>query len=425
MACRNRMLAAGVLALGMVMGLIIRTAAGGVAVSPLKQEVSVKPGEEILVPLTLSYNNRTPTDQPQKVTLALVDVMATEDGALAFKDPGTLPNSASKWAALERNSMMLEPGASEKAECRIAVPESAAPGEYYVAVMVTLATPGTTDTGVSVQYRIASGIFVTVPGRTLAKEARIARCELVWPQARDVATRPAEPGADAEAPSPAALFPVVKVLLENTGKARFDASGKLTVLDANARIVLVAPLASKRPCVFGGDRRLFDAVLTKALAPGKYTLRVEMDYESTWAKARQDLHVEILPEQAALLGQISQRQHARTALVEATPESLSSAVPAGATRSLAITVKNVSDGDVTCTAGVAAGGSAGAGITVRPEQFTLAKGGKKTVEVRVEPAAGAAATDRLWALVNVEAAQDGGGHTVLSIPVDIQQKMER
>ena len=130
-------------------------------------------------------------------------------------------------------------------------------------------------------------------------------------------------------------------------------------------------------------------------------------------------------EQAALLGQISQRQHARTALVEATPESLSSAVPAGATRSLAITVTNVSDGDVTCTAGVAAGGSAGAGITVRPEQFTLAKGGKKTVEVRVEPAAGAAATDRLWALVNVEAAQDGGGHTVLSIPVDIQQKMER
>jgi len=211
-------------------------------------------------------------------------------------------------------------------------------------------------------------------------------------------------------------------MLENTGQARFDGSGKLTVMDDQRRIVLVSPMTSRRACVFGGDSRLFEAPITKALAAGKYTMRVEMDYQSSWAKARQDLPVDILPEQAAFLALLKQRQHAVAALLEATPASLASVVPPGATRSLAITLKNVSDADVTCTAAVAA--SSGPGVAVRPEQFTISKGGKKTVEVRVEPAAGAA-TDRLSALINVAASQEGGGRTELSIPVDIQQKMER
>ena len=85
-------------------------------------------------------------------------------------------------------------------------------------------------------------------------------------------------------------------------------------------------------------------------------------------------------------------------------------------------LKNVADGDVSCTA-VLAGGEV-PGVTVTPEQFTISKGGKKTVSVRVESVAGAPAGP-ISAMINVEVSQEGGGHTELSIPVDIQHKTER
>jgi hypothetical protein len=420
MTLRYKTLVAWVLAMGLIMGLGGRHAAGGVAVSPLKQEIALKPGEEGKVILTLSNIVRDATEKPQQISLALADVLATEEGSLAFKDSGSLKNSASKWVKLDLGGAMLEPGASRPLECRIVVPMTAAPGEYYAAVMVTLITPGRTDTGVQVQYRIASGIFVTVLGRTFPKEARISRCELIWPQAP--ATAPATSPATQPAATPQDILPKVQVLLENTGQARFDGSGKLTVLDDQRRIVLVTPMTSKRTCVFGGDSRLFNALITKALAPGNYTMRVEMDYESAWAKARQDMRVEILPEQAALLAQLKQRIGQGKALVEATPDKLAAIVPPGATRSLAITLKNVSEGEVACTAVVA--GEHGPGVTITPEQFTISKGGKKTVAVRVESAASAAAGP-ISGLISVQASQEGGGHTELSIPMDFSQKMER
>jgi hypothetical protein len=429
MSLRSKTLAAKVLAVFLIMGLAgigVRSAAAGVAVSPLKQEISLKPGEIGKVVLTLAYNNRLPTDATQKLKLAVVDVQAVDEGSLVFKDPGLLKNSASRWVTLDAGDAMLDPGDSRPVECLIAVPESAAPGEYYAAVMVTLGTPGRTDKGVLVQYRIASGIFVTVLGRTFPKQARIGRCELIWPSAAPAAPEPAATSPVAAPDTPPAEasqeLPRVRVLLENIGQARFDGSGRLTVLDDQKRIALVSPMVSRRPCVFGGDSRIFEAEITKALAAGKYTMRVEMDYQSTWAKARQDLRVEILPEQAAMLAQLRQRQGDQKSLLEATPGSLAALVPSGATRSLAVTLKNMSDADVACK--VAVGGAGASVVTIRPEQFTIAKGGRKTVEVRVESTAGAD-SGPLSALLSVEASQEGGGHSELSIPVDIQSQMER
>jgi hypothetical protein len=419
MSFRIRIGVAAVFALFLIMGLGGRSAIGGVAVAPLKQEISLKPGETGKVTLTLAYNNRLATDTTQKMKLELLDVLATDEGSLSFTNAGTLRNSACKWVAPDAGEVTLDPGESRTVDCRITVPDSAAPGEYYAVVMVTLATPGKTEKGVMVQYRIASGIFLTVLGRTFPKEARITRCEFIWPTSSGMApaaasaSQPADPGLE---------MPRVQVLLANTGQARFDGSGKLTVVNEQRRVVLVTPMTARRTCVFAGDSRLFEARIPKALASGKYTMRVEMDYQSEWAKARKDMPVEILPEQAALLAELRQRQRQEKTLVEASPGNLSVAVPAGAMRSLAITVKNVSDGDVACTAALAGDGVPG--LTVLPDQFTITKGGKKTVVVRVETEDGAAGGP-IAALLNVAASQDGGGHTELSIPVDVQRKMER
>jgi hypothetical protein len=426
MTLRKNTLAVWMLTLILIMGLGGGAASAGVAMSPLKQEVTMKPGETEKVVINLAFNNRLPADVPQKVTLAIVDVLATEEGSLVFKDAGTLANSASKWITPSMTETTMDPGTMQKVECQIAVPLGAAPGEYYAALLMTLVNPVATDNGVTIQYRIASGIFVTVEGRTFAKEARIARCELIWPQTgigiqpKEAATQPAAAATQPADAGPA--LPKVQLLLENTGKARFDGSGKLTILDDQRRIVLVTSMTTRRSCVFGGDSRLFEALIDKPLKAGRYTMRVEMDYQSSWAKARRDMPVEILPEQAAVLAQAKQGPSAGKSLVEATPDKLASVVPAGATRNLAITVKNLSDAEVTCTAAVA--GSSGAGLTLRPEQFTIAKGGRRTLEVRVDSKSDMEA-GQLSALINVAASAEGGSHSELSIPVNIQQKSER
>jgi hypothetical protein len=412
MGLREKTLAAWILALGLIMGLGEVTVFAGIAVSPLKQDITLKPGETGKVVVNLAYNSREQSDERQKMALVIMDVLATEDGGLKFLNAGTQKNSASKWITLSAPETSLDPGAAQPVECQISVPLGAAPGEYYAALMVTLAKPGVTDKGVVLQYRIASGIFVTVEGRTFAKEAKIARCELIWPPTAP-STQPAEA---------VPALPKVQVLLQNAGKARFDATGKLTILDNQRRTVLVGPMTTRRACVFGGDSRLFNADITKSLAAGHYTMRVEMDYQSAWSKVRQEIPFEILPDQADLLAQAKQRQTVGKPLVEATPDNLNSLVPAGASRSLGITLKNLSDNEVACTAEMAGGGAAG--ITVRPDQFSIAKGSRRTLEVRIESPQGVDA-NRLSALINIAASAEGGGHSELSIPVEVQQRTER
>ena len=180
-----------VLAAIFIMGPWSRSLSAGVAVAPLKQEISLKPGEEGKIKLLLSYVNRTQTDTRQKMQLTLSDVRATEDGSLMFDDPGTLKTSASKWISLVAGDLELEPGQTKTVECTVKVPLYAAPGEYYSVAMVTLAQKGVNENGVAVQYRIASGIFITVLGRTFPREARITQCALTWPQVPAAGTQAA------------------------------------------------------------------------------------------------------------------------------------------------------------------------------------------------------------------------------------------
>src|SRR3974390_2262749 len=151
LALKSKMRWGLVLAGWMIMGPALRLATAGIAVAPLKQEISIKPGEDGKVTLSLMFHNRNDGDVAQKVKLGLVDVQVSDAGALSFKEPGSLPASASKWGTLSNTEVAMEPGQAHQVECTISIPQSAAPGEYYTAVMVTLGQAGKTASGVSVQ----------------------------------------------------------------------------------------------------------------------------------------------------------------------------------------------------------------------------------------------------------------------------------
>jgi len=155
-------------------------APAGIAVSPLKQEVTVKPGRTATFYVSLSNRARNPQATPLSAHLEVMDFAVNEAGAVVFKPPGTLKNSASNWITLTKADVTLEPDRGEEIECTINAPYSAA-GEYYSAIVVTMGRKSRTASGVHVDFRIASGVFVTVPGRTFPKRARVASCEVVWP----------------------------------------------------------------------------------------------------------------------------------------------------------------------------------------------------------------------------------------------------
>jgi hypothetical protein len=412
------------LALGLLAGGTADVALAGMAVSPLKQEVRVKPGEEGKFQITLRNNARNDFAGPQTARLSLADVQASEEGSLEFKEVGSGEHSASRWISLKETEIALEPGQSKTVECVVTPPLSAPPGEYYSTVMVTMGATGRNETGVVIQYRIASGIFVTVLGRTFPRQAKISRCEVIWPVMEPPAA--ATEGQPATRPAKPEL-PKVVAVVQNVGQSRFDGSGKVTLLDARSRIAFTAPLTSRRPCVFGGDSRRFEAFFSKPVPAGKYTVRVELDYQSSWAKARQEVPVEILPAEAEMLLAMKKQLRAQSPVAEVLPEKITAVIPAGATRSLALSVRNGAESEIQCVATITSDSFSelASWITIRPEDgFTVHRGGRKTVEVRIQVPEETRA-DRYFATLSIEGGLDGLKLRRIEVPVEIEVKTEK
>jgi hypothetical protein len=413
---------ASLLAACLVMGVMGSFASAGISVSPLKQDLTVRPGETVKFKITVSNSRRAESDTARAVRLEVMDVTVSQDGALSFQGPGSQKNSASNWVSLGAKALTVEPGQSRIVECSLTAPYSAS-GEYYSAIMVTLEDKRKTDKGVSVTYRIASGVFVTVTGRSFPREAKITRCEVTWPQPT-VQTPSTQPESQPAGPESAK----VSVVLQNTGQARFDATGRISIADSHSRTVFTAPLTSKRPCVFGGDSRLFEAPLDRPLAVGQYVVGVEMDYQSGWAKTHHRLPLEITPEKADLLKAAQKAaQQAGDLPVQVTPEKLAVTMPAGAFRSLKLALKNNSEDALRCTATLVFEGDrpvSASWVSVAPEEFELPKSGQKTLELVIRLPVGAAMGQHTCTIL-IEADQGGADSVHFRVPVELDVKAEK
>jgi len=337
---RSRICRTTVLAAGIGVALCAGGASAGISVSPLKQEVAVKPGHTGKFHISIANTARNKWDTTQSVHLEVMDFSVSEGGGLIFTPAGNAKHSASKWIRLGESDLTLAPGKGRKVECTVKVPHSAV-GEYYSAVMVTLGKKSKIGRGVTVGYRTASGVFLTVAGRIFPPKARITRCEMVWPEPPAV-----KPGGTAPA-APWKADPVKLIaVLKNIGRARFDASGELRITDPKGRIVYRTPMTAKRARILADDTRVFEGVLGKALPQGQYTVKVEMDYQSKWAKARKRMPLTISADQARLLAGIADRMRTAGAAktsrsaIEVAPEKLRATISPGGFRSLKVVVKN-------------------------------------------------------------------------------------
>jgi len=385
----------------------------GLAVSPLKQEISLRPGEPGKVVINILNRVHDAADVSVSANLSIVDFAVHTSGGLEFQNPGTQKNSASKWITLPDKQVTLEPGKAVALELTVTPPIQTPPGEYYSAVIVSLVSRARTNKGVQIQYEIASGVFVTVLGQSFPKQAKITSMAVQWPA--PPATQPA--GA-----KPPELEPAkVVVVLHNTGAARFTATGKMRILGANGRVVMTAVLTSTRPCVFGGDSRTFTAPLTKALPPGAYTVKVDLDYESTWTKAYQTLALELTPDQSALLARLKDSQGTTAVGVVISPLKFMPAISAGAARSLGLSLKSCSDVPVRCMLSVASTGNTDIEnwISLGATDLSLAPSAHKSIEIKITVPSDAK-TDTYPATLTVESWPEGSEVRRTEIPLEIQ-----
>ena len=386
----------------------------GLGVAPLKQELNVKPGETAKFYISIINKMRGQEDTAQSARLEIMDFEATEDGGLVFKEPSVGPASASTWITLGKPEVTLDPGKDERIECTVKVPYSAA-GEYYSAIMVTLGQKGRTETGVGLSLRIASGVFITVVGQTFPRQAKIEKCEFVWPPVTSLSDLPKE-GQPA--------WPEATVVLKNVGRSRFEGFGTLELVDANGRPLFRKPLLSKRPLVFGGDSRIFKCALDKALPAGEYKARVTFDYQSQWAKAYSVAPLTISSDQAAILAlRVQEAAPSKAASAQSTirisPDKLIAKVAAGGNRSLGLSVRNTGQDLLRCTATLVNEEEASipdGWIAPAAKSFVLDKLQSASLPMAVRIPAEATGTHK--ALLVVETVGPDGAKTQTKVPVN-------
>jgi len=344
---------------GFVVGVLVLltgvTASAGVVVSPLKQDVTVHRGQTKTFYFTVA--NRVRSGQPgsRAVRLEVMDFSTSREGGLSFHKPGTGKYAAGRWIKLSEARVVLPPDEGKEIACEISVPWTAT-GEYYSAIMVTLEAPEKTSKGVDVEYRIASGVFVTVPGRLYPKQAKVAACRVE------------------EVPEAGKPVLTVKATIANGGKVQFVAEGEAKIRDRAGRLWAEFPLKSPRPRVLPEDERDFCGSPSGPLPAGEYVAEVILDYGSKWRKARKTVGFSLSPAQAKTWEENRKKQDLGPAVVVA-PAGVEETVPPGGFRRLTLKISNTKPFPIDVTTRVVdseePGNGLGKWIVVKSSSFSL------------------------------------------------------
>mgnify|MGYP000017643790 CR=1 FL=1 len=131
-------------------------------------------------------------------------------------------------------------------------------------------------------------------------------------------------------------------------------------------------------------------------------------------------------DQAAFLAMLSRRYQSGLSPLDAEPEKVVLRIPAGGMRSIGLKFQNIADAPVQASATVAAADDAPADdwIVLRPGDFAVSQGVRKTVELKVRVPVDAS-PGRYCSAVVVKAGPSGPAGLELKVPVEIEVTTEK
>ena len=256
----------------------------GMAVSPIQQWVEVEPGRQTTFTISVTNTKRSPDAKPCSVRIELLDFTVTLEGGLKFGAEYKHERSAITMIDVPQKEFVLEPGESKKVEAKVSAPW-AADGDYWAAVMVSLVNPDKKDSGVTVNLRTASGIFIRVARRNYMTKGKIVDVNAALPEfglgqtgAGDV-----NPIESLEKSEEQQVFKITADL-ENEGLVAFKVNGKAMLYAGGWRRLASIPMFTGRRRIFPTHSRRFTGVLAEPLPEGKYKLRMFFYPESKYSR---------------------------------------------------------------------------------------------------------------------------------------------
>lgn len=225
----------------------------GIAMSPMRIEVKITPGDQYTDALGVTND----ADEPIRVRGQLLDFSIDQTMTPQFEDiiESEAKYSCRDWLQMNPREMDMKAGETVRARYTIRVPAGTAQGEYHCGAGYVSLPPILKDQprmGVQIAVRAVAAIYVYVG------EPKSA------PKFNGITIKPSASG-----------MLVAEALMENQGQKHFRVNGFMEVKDASGSIVerLDYPTIPVLP----GRLQPFPLIMRTALAPGNYTLRSQTD----------------------------------------------------------------------------------------------------------------------------------------------------
>lgn len=220
----------------------------GLNVSPAKLELSMGPGASYNVPVTIQ-NGSTDTTHIQA---SMVDFGLNTNGDYQFDKVGDGQYSLMRWATINPREFDLAGGMMQQVRLSLEIPKASNLSGEYAGIVFFATRPTRHEHAVSFSVRIATKIYVTIPGTVKIAGA--------------IAKMTATNGHTGE---------LYHVLFKNTGNAHVYVGGNLEVRK-DGQLVERLPLPPNELVERGGERLM--EIGGKALEPGKYQAIALVDY---------------------------------------------------------------------------------------------------------------------------------------------------
>ncbi len=205
------------------------------------------PGASYNIPVTIQNGSTAPTH----IQASMVDFGLNRSGDYQFVNPGSKPYSLMRWASINPKEFDLGPGMIQQVRVSLAIPKASLSGEY--AGIVFFATrPTRQQHGVAFSVRIATTVYVTIPG-TVKIGGAIAKMTASGDKSGET----------------------YRVLFRNTGNAHVYVGGSLEVRK-NGQTVERIPMPQNQLVERGEDRVI--QLSGKALPRGQYQAIALIDY---------------------------------------------------------------------------------------------------------------------------------------------------
>jgi len=354
-------------------------AVGGLAVSPIKQWVEVKPGKEAYFTITLTNTIRDAQALPCEVIAEVVDFNVSPQGGLSFGEEQKHNRSAVPWISFEGRDFTFQPGESKQIKAKVSAPMNA-DGDYWAAIMVKLGGPEKQVKGIQVRLQTASGVFVHVARRNYIERGSIIDANLILPKF-DSVHNPEITAADPNTPEAGQQAFTINVDLKNDGLTALNANGRVILYSGGKYRTASIPLYTHRKQILPGHNRWFTGVMAQSLPAGQYKARVVFESDIKHSrKITKDIELTVNEELAGKWAESfkdSKDSDVKAPAIE--PNVINLTVTPGRLTTAKFLVDNGGLGTISIRCRVNANGSIKNWLELKSPEFTLSSNMRRNV----------------------------------------------